>query len=777
MKFSRRWLQEYFDAPLPSVDVLATRITMHAFELEGIEEHGEDVVLDIKVLPNRAHDCFSYYGMARELGALLTLPVHISEAHPKTDDTLSTKEALTLSVENTVLVPRAMKRYVEGVTIGESPAWLKEKLAAHGQRSINNVVDATNLVMFETGQPVHIFDYDTLAGGGVKALHIRSAKEGEKLVTLDDRELILDESVLVISDAEKALDIAGIKGGKNSGVSAQTTRLVLSACNFNPVRIRKTSKKLGLRTDASVRFENGIAPELVAVAMARLSELVVELAGGRVASDIAESYPRPKNPFKVGVSLAEVSMTLGTEVSGSEIEEVFGRLGFSFEKVLPRARAVEAATALVGTPYVLGASVLADAPRAFDCSSLVSYVCTLAGLRIPRMSVDQFVFGYEVNVEEAIPGDLVFSNTGEGNIHFESKEFMKGTPVPQGVDHVGIFLGDGTVVHASRKNSEGVAVEDLTTSASFTNIVGYRRVIANDDERYVVTVPAPRLDIRIKEDLIEEIGRLKGLENIPSAPLPPREGHIQANAREQYKAVIRETLVSLGYSEVYTYTFREKGSVELANPLAEDKRYLRASLVDGVTSAFVSNSTMLPLLGLSNDSELKLFEIGTVFATGGQEHCELALVSKKPKDREEAIQKLSEVLGVDVIARAESLVTTVDCSQLFASLPDVTAYSSMRSLPKRAFVPLSPYPFVLRDIAVWTPATTAVSDVEKSIKTEAGGLLARVTLFDEYKKEDNVSYAFHLVFQSPEKTLSDADVEEPMRRITEAFSSNGWTVR
>lgn len=770
MKFSYTWLQEYFDKPLPSVADVSRTITMHAFEIDGTEAHGDDTILDIKVLPNRSHDCFSYHGIAREIGALLDVSTNIPAVHPKTDGGVSTADKLSLTVENSKLVPRALKRYVDGVTIGESPEWLKVKLAAHGQRSINNVVDATNLTMLETGQPVHAFDFDKLAAD--KKITIRAAREGEMITTLDGKEFTLDTDVLVISDSEKALDIAGVKGGSVSGVDANTTRLVLSACNFDPINIRKTSKRLGLRTDASIRFEQGISPELAGIAMERLSALVEELAGGKVAQDVVESYPNKKNLYVVGVSLSEINTALGTTCSQEEVELYFKRLGFEYKYIQPLENILALAPTLVGVPYKLGASVLSDAPHLFDCSSFTASLFGFSGVMIPRMSVDQYVFGTPIDAADITAGDLVFANSGKEPIHRESKEFMKGTPVPEGVDHVGLYLGEGMVIHSSASNEKGVEIQPLTESAVFKNIVGYRRMTMNNEKRFVVTVPAPRIDLRIKEDLIEEIGRLKGLEAIPSTQLSD-DGFVPAvNKTEYYKALVRRALVDAGFSEVSTYAFQKKGEIEVANPIADDKKYLRGSLTDGVTVAIEMNKKNKPLLGTDM---VRIFEIGTVFAKDSEEQ-EIAIAAEKPAELDRGCVTVAQALGVDITWKKNGALAIASLTDAIESLPTPESYGDLPRLPHMTFAPISIYPFILRDIAVWVTEGDAES-IPAIVHTHGGPLVARIDLFDTFTKEGRASYAYHIVFQSNEKTLSDVEVSEIMKKIEDEIHGKGWEVR
>jgi phenylalanyl-tRNA synthetase beta subunit len=804
MKVSYNWLQDYLLKPLLPADELARVLTMQAFEVESVESHDGDYLLDIDVLPNRMHDCLSHLGIAREIAVLTGNTLKHPEAKPKVDAGLKTGEYLTLTVENPNLVRRAMKRLVTDVQVGESPAWLKEKLKAIGQRSINNIVDITNFVTFETGQPVHAFDYDKLAGGDLKHVTIRGARSGEKITTLDGDEYELEEEMLVIADDEKALDIAGIKGGANSGIDADTKRVVLSVCNFYPTNIRKTSRKLGFLTDASKRFEQEITPELTLPAMERLSALVAELAGGRVAADTLDNYPCRRKSYKVGVSTHEVNKLLGTILSDKDVEGILNRLGFEYEKIVPIEKVLALAPTLDGVLYKYGASISYDAPELFDCSSFIVYLFAQGGISIPRMVVDQYVFGEEVQENGLQPGDIVFANRGaDGTTEYiesldvqqtrhttESQDFLPGTKAPESTDHNGMYIGDGKVIHASGTWDKGkVVIENLKESKGFQKIVGFRRIPGATEERYVVTPPAERLDLMsarsflasgVTADLIEEIGRVYGYDNIaPSVPKIGRKPEI--NRMFYYTNKIRDILVAEGFSEVYTYAFQDKGEVEVANPLANDKAFLRASLKGGLNQSFEQNARHKDLLGLD---AVRIFEIGTVFAKD-REHIALGIKGNGAGD---ALKTLSAQLGAPLTAPLEGDYTEVNVTELVDELPEPKSYDGLVQIDTSAvtYKPFSLYPFVLRDIAVWTPAGTKYTDVWETIWKTAkpSGLLGdRISVFDNYIKKDERgleekrSYAYHLVFQSYEKTLSDTEVNEVMEKITKEIEKKGWEVR
>ena len=328
MKISRDWLQNFFDVPLPSAQDIADALTFHAFEIESVEND----ILDVKVTPNRGHDALCHRGIAKELSAILDVPMKSDplresiSLEPKTD-------RIKVTVEDSKLCPRFTASYIRGVKVGPSPEWLRVALESVSQKSINNIVDATNYVMFHLGQPLHAFDAGKLKEkDGSYAMTVRLAKRGEKLIGLDDKEYELTPSMLVIEDAHagQVASIAGIKGGKPTGIDEATTDIVLEAANWNGVTIRKTSQALKLRTDASDRFQQVISPELAAYGVKAATELILKIAGGEFIGFI-DAYPESQKEWTVPVSLQKINAVLGTELAESGIAGVFKRLGMPFE--------------------------------------------------------------------------------------------------------------------------------------------------------------------------------------------------------------------------------------------------------------------------------------------------------------------------------------------------------------------------------------------------------------------------------------------------------------
>ncbi len=240
MKFLKPWLQEYIVETLPEDEVIAATLNKKAFEVEEVISTKSGTVFDIKVLPNRAHDALGHHGMAYELCASLGLTF---KKEKEVVEDVSFLDPVILSplvtIEDEISCTRFMSMRIDGVQVGESPTWLRERLEAIGQRSINNIVDLTNYVQYSLNKPMHAYDARTIKG----TLSARFAKSGEQLTTLDDKELKLDEKTLVIADDEKVLGLAGIKGGKYSGIQSDTVSVILESANFEPTLIRKTSEK------------------------------------------------------------------------------------------------------------------------------------------------------------------------------------------------------------------------------------------------------------------------------------------------------------------------------------------------------------------------------------------------------------------------------------------------------------------------------------------------------------------------------------------------------
>jgi phenylalanyl-tRNA synthetase beta chain len=331
MKISYNWLKEFVDITIPPRQ-LAERLTMVGLAVDAVEEHGDDAVLEIDLTSNRP-DCLSHLGVAREVAAILDVPMKKDLGAGRQGDAALKTAALT-SVEITApeLCPRYTARLIKGVQIGPSPDWLVKRLEVMGQRSVNNVADITNYVMLELGQPLHAFDFDMLRG---KRIIVRRATEGERIITLDKEERTLTSAMLVIADAERAVALGGIKGGEDSGISDKTVDVLLEAAYFTPAQIRATSKALGLATEASYRFERGTDPEIASVASDRAAALIAEIAGGVISDELLDVYPgreavsaeRQAIPFR----RTRYKALTGLDVELNTAARILGALGMPAE--------------------------------------------------------------------------------------------------------------------------------------------------------------------------------------------------------------------------------------------------------------------------------------------------------------------------------------------------------------------------------------------------------------------------------------------------------------
>ena len=325
MLFSYNWLQSFFNKKLPKPEKLAEILTMHSFEVEDVKKVDQDWVLDIDVLPNRASDCFSHLGIARECAALLNYKLQIPNYKQIPNSKFQTKDFVSVDIRCQQACLRYTIKVITDVKVEDSPKWLKDRLNACGLKSINNIVDIANYIMLETGQPFHAFDFEKIKN---KAIIIRKAKKGEKITTLDERNYDLNEDILVVADLEKPLAIAGIKGGKIAGIDNKTKIIVLESANFSPGIIRKGSEKLNLRTDASMRFEQGIDFNLTELAIDRACYMLQKIASGNVAQGLVDFYPKKALPKQIKLDLAYVERLLGVKIPAKEVKNILEKLNF-----------------------------------------------------------------------------------------------------------------------------------------------------------------------------------------------------------------------------------------------------------------------------------------------------------------------------------------------------------------------------------------------------------------------------------------------------------------
>src|SRR6266851_4463579 len=326
MLISYNWLRELTGTKLDPQDV-GDRLTNVGLAVDVVEARGDDQVLDVEVASNRP-DCLSHVGVARELAVIEESQVSSPASQvPKTQGKAADFSAVEILDPD--LCPRYAARVVRGVKIAPSPEWLAKRLETIGQRPINNVADITNYVLHELGQPLHAFDLSKLAENRII---VRRAAKGESIKTLDGVERKLDEQMLVIADARRAVAIAGVMGGEDSEISNATSDVLIESAYFNPASVRRTARLLGLHTEASHRFERGADPEGVLRAQERCVALICEIAGGAATDDALDVYPNRHEQSVVSLRPQRVEAITSLQVSVAEMQRILLALGFDLSE-------------------------------------------------------------------------------------------------------------------------------------------------------------------------------------------------------------------------------------------------------------------------------------------------------------------------------------------------------------------------------------------------------------------------------------------------------------
>ncbi|HEX6261476.1 MAG TPA: phenylalanine--tRNA ligase subunit beta [Actinomycetota bacterium] len=630
----------------------------------------DDAVIDIEVFPNRP-DLLSVLGVAREVAAITGDELRVPTASVLEADEKGAAVA-SVQVDDPKRCPRYLARVIRGVAIAPSPLRAQIRLTACGMRPVSNVVDATNYALLELGHPMHPFDLRTLSGG---AILVRRATEGERLVTLDGVERAFTSEDLMIADPERAVAVAGVMGGDATEVGDATTDVLLESAYFDPLGVLRTARRLGVRTEASIRFERGADPEAVADAALHAAGLIAAWAGGAVLSgEIDVGRPPPRR--RVAVRPSRASMLLGMEVSAADVLDVMGRLGIDGEE-------------------------------------------------------------------------------REGSVEIE--------------------------------------------------------------------VPGRRVDLEIEADLIEEVGRVRGYDALPST-LP---GVAQAGGLDPEQRALRRTedaLVRAGLMQIHSVSFASGEDLELfederaagvrvANPVSEEQRFLRSSLLPGLLRAAALS------IG-HRRAAVRLFERGHVMRLEEEvveEDAVAALLTgpalevwpgeRRPQDvldAKGAMEHLLEELGVDgwslgdppgppyhpgrsarVLLNGEPIG---ELGELHPSVgegfdvPGRVAVFELRAAPLVAagaglveLRPVSRFPPIRRDLAFVVDRSVAAADVRASLVDAAGPLLDRVLLFDVYDgeplPEGKRSLAFAVDLRAADRTLTDDEAEEVVAAIEARLAS------
>src|SRR3984893_1752633 len=324
MKISPQWVREFVDLAVDDRR-LAEDLTGVGIAVEGISGSGADTVFEMEIGTNRP-DAMNHYGVAREASAIYDLPLKQLSAVSRQPSAKPSPTSFPIAVEEPALCPRFSARVIRGTKIKASPTKIARRLALLDQRPISNAVDATNYVLWEMGKPTHVFDMDLLEGGKII---VRKARDGERLKTLDGVERKLTSEDLVVADAKKPVGLAGVMGGFDTMITEKTRNILIESAWWDPVTIRKASRRHGLHTDASHRFERGADFESTVVSCDRVAELILESGGGQLQGDVIDVVGKMMDQAPIALHVSEVGRILGGKVGASEIFRILKRLGFT----------------------------------------------------------------------------------------------------------------------------------------------------------------------------------------------------------------------------------------------------------------------------------------------------------------------------------------------------------------------------------------------------------------------------------------------------------------
>jgi phenylalanyl-tRNA synthetase beta chain len=633
-----------------------------------------DAVLDVEVTPNRP-DNLSHLGLARELAAALGRQLPHDFMPPFTGGVEPPgTELIDVRINDPDLCRRYIGAVITGVRVGPSPAWLQRRLRACGVRPISNVVDVSNYVLLEYGQPLHAFDYAKIGG---RQIIVRRARAGEELLCLDGETRRLGPEMLVIADAKRPVALAGLIGGEETAVTQGTSDVLLEAANFEGVNIRSTTRALRLRTEASTRFEKNISPELALAGARRAAQLLAEVCGGHVHTDWADVYPRPQQPVRVAVRPQRIDAILGVHVPLQEMEAILERLGF--------------------------------------------------------------------------------------------------------------------------------------------------QVRISPDGAWDVLPPVFRLDVSIAEDIAEEVGRIYGIEKVPpTLPGGRRAEWIPASpSAERRLDPVRYLLAAAGFTEALTPSLMSGGllqrlgvsgaAMSVVNPISDDQDTLRTTLIPPLGKAAALNQRY-------GRPEVLLFEIGRAYLRRAEEPegqpdepqrlAALRAGLDGPRTSRAAFLALKGALeravaaiatpGLEYRRAAPPLFHPGRCAEVLVqgrSLghvgelhPGVAGALDLEGRAVAAEIDLAPlleldeprrarplprFPAVVRDLAVVVPVQVPAGELHATIKAAGGELLESCRAFDEYRgsqlPDGLKSVAFALLFRSPERTLTDAEVDAALESIRKAL--------
>jgi phenylalanyl-tRNA synthetase beta chain len=687
------WLRELVNVPADPEAVAAT-LGLRGFEVASVE-NGAQPVIDFEITANRP-DCLSVIGLAREASAAYGLPLTLPD---RTLPSAGDAKPLEVVIEDADLCPRYCAQVFEVIRLGPSPSWLRERLEAAGVRSINAIVDVTNYVMVEMGHPTHAFDLARLGGA---ALRIRRTKRGEKIRTLDGVERALTPEMLVIADAERPQAIGGVMGGADSEIGSGTRVMVLESAYFKPSSVRRSSKDLGLKTEASTRFERGADVNAAPVAVARAAALLHRIGAARPLGAIIDRYPLPRPPLKLTLRGSRIARVLGSGVPEAQVAPILEPLGFEVE-------AKPDATWSITVP-----TFRVDVQREIDLieeiarhDGYVGLPATFPTLTSPQPSPDPRTLR-----DRTIKHVLIACGLSEA-MTFAFVERAAALPFANGTEPTTL----------ANPLSEKYAVLRPSLLPGLIDAASYNR-------------RRERRDIRLFETgaRFMKTGENRAVAGIwCGAGTPP---HWSSGTR------------AVDFFDV-------KGVVEtLCRTLDVDVMFeplSRPYLVEGRAAAVIFR----PAEATRSADQPK----ATVRALPGNVIGEIGQVTPAILDAR------------DFPPNEELLAFELDVDAIASLQPADDLHAE--SLPR--------FPSVVRDLSILVDASLPAAAVRGTIRSSAPDTLADVTEFDRYRgkgvPDHRVSLSLRLTFRSPDRTLTDAEVDEAMNRIVAALASAHDAVR
>jgi phenylalanyl-tRNA synthetase beta chain len=706
---------------------------------EYLGRTGGDVVFDLEITPNRP-DWNSVIGIAREIAAVTgnklkmpdvggaSVPASRGEGAARQKPRPTAADLVSVRLDDPDLCPRYTARVVKGVKIGPSPDWLRLTLEKVGIRSINNVVDVTNYVMLEIGQPLHAFDYHLISrsrrresaqtqtsdgknapsddGGYKPAIVVRRAKEGEKFKTLDNVERRLTNEMLLIADEEKGIALAGVMGGQNSEIKDNTADVLIESAYFSPTNIRRTSKTLGLRTDASYRFERGADIDINDWASARCAQLILETAGGQLAEGVVDAYPKPVEPKQIALRHYKVNELLGIELRPEEIEFYLGQLGL--KTTGRKARPIGANAAPEPVTFQIP-TFRVDLKREVD---LIEEIARLHGIeKIPATSPRGAI------------GTNAFDATHD--VLAEARRILSG---------LGLNEAQGqTLIANAECRMQNAELVVLANPLSSDMDVLRPSLLPGLIHSLRHNVSHKNYDVALFE-----VGRVFQR----AAGVPPAEQNKKQSCQQDAGSTFKEERrVAIALTGQRALPFWSGGE--------RDAKFDTCDL-KGVLEEFFDQFGLRGMTFSRRPDSSGLFLESATIQLGKNQIGEFG--------------QLLPALAKKYDLRDAALLAELNLDLLLA-----------RRNPAKSFKPLPQFPSIRRDVAMIVPEATTHDAVLQIVKQTKPANLEAVELFDVFRgkhvPEGQKSLAYAFTYRAADKTLTDAEVNAAHTKVVDALKA------